>query len=362
MTDRMNEALELVLTRGDAVLVPTECGYVVAARADSDPPMARIRELLPSAEDPPTLLEANGERADRWVAEWLAPSMRLRRRYWPGPLTLVLPASPDVPATVRLQFSGDPRAWIPLLVPAFAPLGEALRRLPFPIAGVPAPARPGAGGTATRLEDLDPAVAARLPVHLGAAPRAVAQRPAVVRVGAGVFDVLREGLLTAADLRRTAGVRVLLVCTGNTCRSPMAAAALRAALARKLGRSIPGTPEAQDRFLDLFGYRVASAGVAPWIGAPATPAAVEAAAELGLSLEGHRAQEVTPELLADFDRVYTMGERHRARVLELAPSGLSVERLDPDRDLEDPYGGPLEVYRATLRSIEAALSKRISEL
>ncbi|HEY3023853.1 MAG TPA: hypothetical protein VGK11_09480, partial [Actinomycetota bacterium] len=82
------------------------------------------------------------------------------------------------------------------------------------------------------------------------------------------------------DSRLDPMAQVLLVCTGNICRSPMAEALLRSALERRLGGRTPS---------------IGSAGTIARDGAPAMPEAVEAAAELGVDVSGHSARRLRPE-------------------------------------------------------------------
>jgi protein-tyrosine phosphatase len=98
--------------------------------------------------------------------------------------------------------------------------------------------------------------------------------------------------------------RVLVVCEGNLARSPFAAALLER--------------EWTARFADPV--TVVSAGVRAQPGAPAAPPMRSAAAEQGLSLDGHRARRVTRELVADTDLVLTMTESQREEVQRLLPA------------------------------------------
>ena len=141
-----------------------------------------------------------------------------------------------------------------------------------------------------------------------------------------------------------ADYRFLFVCTGNTCRSPMAEA-----LARDLLR-------------DQAGVDVGSAGVFAGDGAAASEQAVDAMGRLGIDLSGHRSRALTPQMIAEADQVYTMTESHRRAVLAQNPEAeIKVQRLDPNGDISDPFGGPLEVYEETAAQIRRALEARLKE-
>jgi len=139
-------------------------------------------------------------------------------------------------------------------------------------------------------------------------------------------------------------LNLLLVCTGNTCRSPMAEA-----IARDLLRG-------DDRAI------IGSAGVTAGDGAAATPEAVAAAGELGLDLSGHRSRPLTPRRVAEADRILTMTAAHRDLVLRAVPEAADrTSVLDQDGDIADPFGGTLADYRVTAEQIKTALLRRLGE-
>jgi protein-tyrosine-phosphatase len=142
-------------------------------------------------------------------------------------------------------------------------------------------------------------------------------------------------------------MKILFVCTGNTCRSPLAEA-----IARKVtidrGR------------LDV---EFASAGTSAWDGAPASDGALLVGLEHRLDLSEHRARQLTPELVADADVVLTMGPHHLERVEALGGAGKTYLLTDyastgtRGRAVSDPFGGDLVGYRATYDELEAEIQR-----
>lgn len=147
-------------------------------------------------------------------------------------------------------------------------------------------------------------------------------------------------------------MRLLFVCTGNTCRSPLAEAlARREAIERGLGD-----------------VEVASAGTSAWDGAPASDGALLVALERGLDLSTHRSQQLTRELVQSHDLVLAMGPHHLERAEALGGEGrthlLTAFAGGPSggRAINDPFGGDLEQYRDTLAELLAEIRRVFDRL
>lgn len=147
---------------------------------------------------------------------------------------------------------------------------------------------------------------------------------------------------------------VLFVCTANTCRSPMAAALLRHALAAE--------PE------PLKSLPVISAGVSAMAGYPAAANAVHALKKVGVTLAEHRSQRVTQPMLNEALAVFCMTESHRA-MLELdfdpLPQHLHLMRElmgGSDADIPDPFGMNLSAYEASRDAMVEAIPSLVAFL
>ena len=146
---------------------------------------------------------------------------------------------------------------------------------------------------------------------------------------------------------KTKMLHILIVCTGNTCRSPMAEVLLRDKIQRE---------NCTQQIV------VSSAGVAVWSEDSASKGAQAAMRQRGIDLRNHRSRRLLFEDVAAADLVLTMTNSHKTAVLSLMPEAANkvftiAEFAGENRDISDPYGGSTAIYEACAVEIEKLLEK-----
>ncbi len=349
-----------ILDEGGVVAFPTETVYGLGCRAEAGA-IARLDELKGRpAEKRYTLHIADREEVHRYVP-WMPPhAAKLVRLAWPGPVTIVFELSG---ADLEKQKAVVLREAFDVLYGAGTigircidnRIGQSL----LGAAGTPIVA-PSANRSGER-----PAVTAgevlvafdgRIPMILtGDGDCRYGGGSTVVRITDGTVEILRQGVVTRENIDEMSQIRILFLCTGNTCRSPMAEGFCRRIVSEKLNCRVDE--------LDEMSYKIASAGVMAVGSIGASPEAVQACKEKGVEIGGHQSRALDCDEARNCDYIFALAERHRRWLGEMCPeAACKCVLLDSAGDTPDPIGAPIGVYRECAKRIEKAVEKRIGEI
>ncbi len=353
LRDVVHRAVQ-ALVEGKLVAFPTETVYGIAASACSTEAVDRLLKLKGREPEAPFALAIKSAAEALDYAPDMSPlAWRLARRCFPGPVTLVLDCDHTRGLTgqldARVQQVVCPEGTVGLRVPANQVVLDVLCMINGPL--VLTSANQAGQTEAVTADQVMEYLGDEIDLVLDDGPARYGRASSVVRVTGNRLQVLREGVVGKATLERLKRYMVVMVCTGNTCRSPMAEVLFRKSLADQLGVA------ADD--LDEQGVLVVSAGLAAAPGSPPSPEAVTLMHEQGLALEDHRAQPLTDQLLRHADLVLAMTRSHQAAIAHANPDAATKAQLlmPGGEDVADPIGGPLEVYR----TCAAQISKGVAE-
>ncbi|HTV48495.1 MAG TPA: Sua5/YciO/YrdC/YwlC family protein [Phycisphaerae bacterium] len=347
-----------VLRSGRLVGLPMETVYGIAATVNLPDAIKKLKAAVGVSGHPSWVLHlADPQDLKQYVAQIPPLAGRLINKLWPGPVAVRLHAEAadvtNLQKRVGEKIAGEllEKDFLSFRCPQHALTQEIIRRTNSPVVIY--------GASKTRLittaTEIPREVMDHLALVIDGGPTRYGRASTLIQVDEKGVKVLREGVVAERTIRRLADFVILFICTGNTCRSPMAVGLAANILAKKLGID----PD------DLHRRHIVieSAGLAASHGLSASPEAVQAAMELGADISRHRSRSVTEDLLRRADVIYTMTRAHRAGVVAHSPEASDkAQVLDPQGDIADPIGGGIDLYRNVAERINEVLRQRMSEV
>ncbi|MHC4755260.1 MAG: L-threonylcarbamoyladenylate synthase [Planctomycetota bacterium] len=348
-----------VIESGGLVVFPTETVYGIAClvRKDCLEKLNRVKSREP---DKYYTLHI-GERGDvyKYVPFMEQRAEKLVLKAWPGPLTIVFELDDATLEAQRKRFDAEVFAnlyhdnSIGIRCPDNNIALSLLKTVRYPVVAPSAnladrPAAVNAGEALAQLEG-------QVDLVLDGGPCKYSRNSTIVKIGAQGIGILRHGAYSRDRLHCESTVNFLFVCTGNTCRSPMAEGIFKSNLAEKLGCKVD--------HLEEMGYKVLSAGTLSIAGLPASPEAVTACEAKGIDINAHSSRALTGQLIEESDYIFAMSNSHIGKIKGLKPEAVEKSRLLIENGIvPDPIGQSQQFYNDCSDMIEEAVKTIISEL
>ena len=334
------------LVEGHVVALPSNYSYLLVASGLRSKAVEQLQKSnLRSGDDSLALMVRSADETLDYFPDISPAARRLARKAWPGPVLLSIQNSHassvlrclDRPVCEALE---DSNHRIQVWQPEHLVLENVCRLLSGPL--VCCPARDKANAIAERVESLQDEDSV-LAIDDGEVISP--GMPTVVSIDKNVGKVVRNGIVSQQGLRQISQWTVLFVCTGNTCRSPMAQAMMERKIKAKFGTL------AADGNCPVVAL---SAGVSAYGGDKASHGALAAIRQFGTTLDDHQSTQLNAALVEQADLILAMGQRHRHVIVSQWPSLASkVHLISPDGgEISDPFGGPLEIYQKCAQQLD----------
>jgi len=344
------------LNAGQIVAFPTETVYGIAANSSDTDAVAKLFDVKSRSTGKPMSLAIGYDYSlDNYAQNPTAIMHRLARRCWPGPLTMVIQATEQVAGlSNESRELLAPNNWLGLRVPSNEVLLSVLDQLDEPLVLTSANKSDQADATtaievAEQLDD-------NVQLILDGGPTKIGTPSTVIKVHNDYIEILRSGALSRDQIQTALQLEIVVVCTGNTCRSPMAEMLLKNKMAT--ANDIPIDQLVQ------HGIHICSAGIAANNGSPAADQAINVLGKQDLDLTCHSSQPLNYVLANSADLILTLSHSHQQAIVNEWPEFADKTSLlaHDGSSVSDPIGGSYEIYQQCAAQIDTHLEKQRSRI
>ena len=335
--DKIEQASD-ILKNGGLVAFPTETVYGVGVLATDQNAVASLYTLKQrDREKQFSVCIYRLQQLEEFVENVPVLAYKLIRKFWPGPLTLVLNAADGRTIGVRM--------------PAHSVSVSLLRRVEVPMF-VPSANLKG-GKSPVCANDVLKALSGQIHAVIDSGYTPLQLDSTVCKVEEDSYQILRQGALAERMIKKAAKVKnILFVCTGNSCRSPMAEGIMKKMIEED------------------HSFHIYSAGISAFDGMQATKEAVMVAAANGIDISGHRALMLTKEMVKESDYIFVMEQMHKQTIIQKVKT--SAKRVfllnefsgsyEGQVNIPDPIGRGMDFYEKIFDLLKNSIGKAMVKL
>ena len=344
------------ISRGDLVGFATETVYGVGAMGSNSEAMRKLRNLKSRPTGPFSVLVSGMDDVRKYVRKIPLRANWIMSKTWPGPVTLLLETGGKFPDK-KLQHTKGLYETLTLdgvigLRCPDEPLAAAMLEKVDGSVVAPSANLAGQPSPRTAAEVLE-GLGSKIDLLVDSGASKYGKDSTILRFRTNNWEIVRPGVYDRDAVEKFMKRKIIFVCTGNTCRSPMAAGIAKKLIAEVLGLRADN--------LHKNGVDILSVGLYSSNGSSAAPEAVLAAEKFGVDISHHKSRKLTPEMVKSTDTILCMTGFHAEQLRALAGESVDkIQLLDEQEDIPDPIGGGADVYVHTAEHIQRALQLRIT--